>query len=192
MPTRLRSRLLTLAFPAIAVLCAVAVLAALPARGASETTAAKHPRTKVHRAKHKPKHKPKRKRHHRKRRIHRVTLGERAVKIALEAVGVPYRWGGTSPAGGFDCSGLVRWAYGRVGVSLPHSSYALYGQGRGVRRSRMKPGDIVFFSGLGHVGLYVGHGRMVHAPHSGSRVQVVTLGRSYYGGSLVGARRIAA
>jgi cell wall-associated NlpC family hydrolase len=187
MPTRVRTRLVTLALPAIAVLCAIAVLAALPGRESSETTAAKSPRTRVHRAKHTPKQKPKR-----KRRIRKVTLGERAVKIALKAVGVPYRWGGTSPASGFDCSGLVRWAYGRVGISLPHSSYALYGRGRYVRRSRMRPGDLVFFSGLGHVGMYVGRGRMVHAPHAGSRVQVVTLGGPYYGGSLVGARRIAA
>ena len=187
MLTRPRSRLLTLAFPALAVLCAIAVLAGPPAREASETTAAKSPRTRVHRAKHTPKQKPKR-----KRRIHKVTLGERAVKIALKAVGVPYRWGGTSPASGFDCSGLVRWAYGRVGISLPHSSYALYHRGRYVRRSRMRPGDLVFFSGLGHVGMYVGRGRMVHAPHSGSRVQVVTFGGPNYGGSLVGARRIAA
>jgi cell wall-associated NlpC family hydrolase len=192
MPTRLHSRLLTLAFPAIAVVCAIAVLAALPARGADETTPAKSPRPKIHSVKHKPKHKPERKHHHRKRRIDKVSLGERAVRIALKAVGVPYRWGGASPASGFDCSGLVRWAYGRVGISLPHSSYALYGRGQLVRRSRMKPGDLVFFSGLGHVGLYVGHGRMVHAPNSGSRVQVVTLGGPYYGGSLIGARRIAA
>jgi cell wall-associated NlpC family hydrolase len=191
MPTRLRSRLLTLAVPAIAVVCAIAVLAVLPARGASETSPTKSPRPKIHRVKHQPKHKPKRKRHHRKRRIHKVTLGERAVRIALRAVGAPYRWGGASPASGLDCSGLVRWAYGRVGISLPHSSYALYGRGHSVRRSRMKPGDLVFFSGLGHVGMYVGRGRMVHAPHSGSRVQVVTLGGPYYGGNLVGARRIA-
>ena len=119
------------------------------------------------------------------------TLGERAAKVALRAVGVPYRWGGSSPAGGFDCSGLVYWAYGRLGVELPHSSYALYDQGRRVARSRMKPGDLLFFSGLGHVGIYLGRGRMVHAPHSGSLVQVVSLGRSGYGGRLVGARRIA-
>lgn len=193
MPTPLRSRLPTLALAAIAVACAMAVLVALPARGAREASApAKSPRTKIHHVKHSPEHKPKRKRHQRKHRIHRITLGERAVKIALKAVGVPYRWGGASPASGFDCSGLVRWAYGRLGVNLPHSSYALYGRGRYVRGSRMKPGDLVFFSGLGHVGLYVGHGRMVHAPHSGSRVQVVALGGPYYGGSLVGARRITA
>jgi cell wall-associated NlpC family hydrolase len=118
------------------------------------------------------------------------TLGERAAAIALKAVGVPYRWGGASPAGGFDCSGLVDWAYGRLGVKLPHSSYALYDQGRQVARSRMKAGDLLFFSGLGHVGLYIGHGRMVHAPHSGTRVQVVSLSRSSYGSRLVGVRRI--
>ena len=88
-------------------------------------------------------------------------------KVALEAVGTPYRWGGESPATGFDCSGLVRWAYGRVGIDLPHSSYALYGEGRRVREARMEPGDILFFDGLGHVGLYLGNGRMVHSPETG-------------------------
>jgi cell wall-associated NlpC family hydrolase len=118
------------------------------------------------------------------------TLGERAAAIALRAVGVPYRWGGTSLASGFDCSGLVYWAYGRLGIELPHSSYALYGEGRRVARPRMKAGDLVFFSGLGHVGIYVGRGRMVHAPHSGRNVEVVKLGSSRYGARLVGARRI--
>jgi cell wall-associated NlpC family hydrolase len=118
------------------------------------------------------------------------TLGARASAIALQAVGVPYRWGGTSPASGFDCSGLVYWAYGRLGIELPHSSYALYGQGRRVARSRLKKGDLLFFYGLGHVGIYVGRGRMVHAPQSGRRVEVVRLGRSGYGGKLVGARRV--
>jgi cell wall-associated NlpC family hydrolase len=119
------------------------------------------------------------------------TIGQRAAKVALQAVGVPYRWGGSSPAGGFDCSGLVYWAYGRLGVAVPHSSYALYGLGRSVRRSRLRPGDVLFFSGLGHVGLYVGHGRMVHAPQSGRNVEVVPLGRSHYGSRLVAARRLA-
>lgn len=118
------------------------------------------------------------------------TLGQRAAKVALRAVGVPYRWGGSSPASGFDCSGLVYWAYGRLGVSVPHSSYSLYGLGRSVRRSRLRAGDVLFFSGLGHVGLYVGRGRMVHAPQSGRTVEVVTLARSHYGGRLVGARRL--
>ena len=119
------------------------------------------------------------------------TLGERAAKVALKAVGVPYQWGGSSPAGGFDCSGLVYWAYGRLGIELPHSSYALYDLGRPVARSSMKAGDLLFFYGLGHVGIYIGSGRMVHAPHSGRLVEVVRLGNSGYGGRLVGARRIA-
>ena len=119
------------------------------------------------------------------------TLGARAAAVALKAVGVPYRWGGSSPAGGFDCSGLVYWAYGRLGVELPHSSYALFDRGKPVARSRMKAGDLLFFSGLGHVGIYLGRGRMVHAPQSGRLVEVVKLGRSGYGGRLVGARRIA-
>jgi cell wall-associated NlpC family hydrolase len=119
------------------------------------------------------------------------TIGERAAATALEAVGVPYRWGGSSLAGGFDCSGLVYWAYGRVGVGLPHSSYALYDRGLRVAPSNLKPGDLLFFYGLGHVGIYVGRGRMVHAPRSGRLVEVVALGRSGYGGRLVGARRIA-
>ena len=122
----------------------------------------------------------------------RPTLGERAAKVALQAVGVPYRWGGASPAGGFDCSGLVYWAYGRLGVAVPHSSYALYELGRRVGRSGLKPGDVLFFSGLGHVGLYLGRGRMVHAPQSGRTVEVVMLGGSHYGQRLVGARRFAA
>ena len=104
---------------------------------------------------------------------------------------MPYRWGGTSPSGGFDCSGLVYWTYGRLGIALPHSSYALAGKGRPVRSSRLRPGDLLFFWGLGHVGLYVGHGRMVHAPHAGERVQVVRLAASGYGRALVAARRFA-
>jgi cell wall-associated NlpC family hydrolase len=122
--------------------------------------------------------------------VPRPTVGERAAAIAVGEVGVPYRWGGVSPATGFDCSGLVYWTYGRLGIALPHSSYALYGQGRRVGRSRMKPGDLLFFSGLGHVGIYIGRGRMVHAPHSGTRVQVVKLGHSSYGARLVGVRRV--
>jgi cell wall-associated NlpC family hydrolase len=120
------------------------------------------------------------------------SLAERAVEIALDAVGTPYRWGGESPASGFDCSGLVRWAYGRVGVDLPHNSYALYSEGRRVSSSGMRPGDILFFEGLGHVGLYLGRGRMVHAPQTGRNVEVVQLSTTNYGARFVGARRVVA
>jgi cell wall-associated NlpC family hydrolase len=114
------------------------------------------------------------------------TVGERAARFALHEVGVPYRWGGESPSG-FDCSGLVRWSYLHVGIDLPHSSYALHELGTPV--SRLQPGDLLFFDGLGHVGLYVGHGRMVHAPYTGTDVQVVSLGQ--WAGQFEGARRIA-
>ena len=120
----------------------------------------------------------------------KATVGERAAAIAVKAVGVPYVWGGSSPSSGFDCSGLVYWAYRHFGIELPHSSYALYDQGRRVGRSRMQPGDLLFFSGLGHVGIYIGRGRMVHAPHSGTHVQVVHLNSSSYGARLVGVRRV--
>jgi cell wall-associated NlpC family hydrolase len=120
------------------------------------------------------------------------TKAERAVNYGLQAVGVPYRWGGESPAYGFDCSGLVRWAYGRVGIELPHSSYALYDEGRRVSEARMEPGDILFFEGLGHVGLYLGRGWMVHAPQTGRNVEVVRLGSTNYGARLIGARRVVA
>jgi cell wall-associated NlpC family hydrolase len=118
------------------------------------------------------------------------TRAERALRAALDVVGTPYRWGGESPATGFDCSGLVRWSYSRVGVDLPHNSYALYGEGRRVRETRMEPGDILFFEGLGHVGLYVGNGRMVHSPETGRNVEVVRLSTTNYGARLVGARRV--
>ncbi len=120
------------------------------------------------------------------------TQAERAARFALGEVGVPYRWGGESPETGFDCSGLVRWAYLRVGVDLPHNSYALYGQGRRVSESKLAPGDILFFEGLGHVGLYLGRGRMVHAPETGRNVEVVRLAGSNYGSRLIGARRVVA
>ena len=117
-----------------------------------------------------------------------VSLAARAVLLARKQLGVPYRWGGASPAG-FDGSGLVMWVYGRLGLSLPHNAAALYSVGRPVPRGRLRPGDLLFFSGLGHVGLYIGHGRMIHAPQSGRRVEIQALSRRR--GSFVGARRVA-
>jgi cell wall-associated NlpC family hydrolase len=186
MPNRLRSRLLALALVAGSFACATAA--------PSLSEAAPHPSTVRAQRTQIPLRLPveKRRRHRQKHgRARKRTLGERAARIARRAVGVPYRWGGTSPSGGFDCSGLVYWAYRHVGVALPHSSYALAQVGRPVRRSRLRPGDLLFFYGFGHVGLYVGRGRMVHAPHTGRRVEVVRLGRSRYGSALIGARRIS-
>jgi cell wall-associated NlpC family hydrolase len=111
------------------------------------------------------------------------------VGVALSEQGVPYSWGGESPSG-FDCSGLVAYAYAQVGVSLPHSSYAQYNMGTSVPRDQLQPGDLVFFDGVGHVGLYVGGGNFVHAPHTGTTVQVSNLDSGWYSSSYVGARRI--
>jgi cell wall-associated NlpC family hydrolase len=108
-----------------------------------------------------------------------------AAGVALSYVGTPYVWAGSAP-GGFDCSGLVMYAYAQVGVSLPHSSYAMYNYGVPVPRDQLQVGDLVFFNGLGHVGIYIGGGYFVHAPHTGDVVKVSSLDAdSYYG-----ARRI--
>jgi cell wall-associated NlpC family hydrolase len=115
-------------------------------------------------------------------------LGARAADYAKRFIGVPYRWGGSSP-NGFDCSGLVRFVYQRFGINLPHSSYADVNVGRRVSRWALKPGDLVFFSGFGHVGMYIGNNRFIHAPHSGTTVQVSSMSDH---GSYDGARRIVA
>jgi cell wall-associated NlpC family hydrolase len=120
-----------------------------------------------------------------------IPLGAKVVKYAKHMLGVRYVWGGSSPASGFDCSGFVRYVYGHFGVKLAHSSYAQFTRGRNVRRGALEPGDLVFFDGLGHVGIYVGHGRFIHAPHTGTRVRIEPL-RGWYSARLDGARRLAA
>ena len=111
------------------------------------------------------------------------------VQYAMSQLNTPYVWGGGAP-GGFDCSGLVMWAYAQVGVSLPHSSYAQYGYGVPVSRDQLQPGDLVFFDGLGHVGIYIGGDQFVHAPHTGDVVKLSSLDDSWYAATYVGARRI--
>jgi len=111
------------------------------------------------------------------------------VGIAMRYLGTPYVWGGESP-GGFDCSGLVAYAYSQVGVSLPHYTGAQWNVGVGVSRSDLQPGDLVFFNGLGHVGIYIGGGQFIHAPHSGDVVKISSLSESWYAATYVGARRV--
>jgi hypothetical protein len=118
------------------------------------------------------------------------SLGERAVRYAQRLVGVPYRYGGDSPQGGFDCSGLVRFVYERFGFELPHSSYGDFELGRRVSRGSLRPGDLVFFDGVGHVGMYIGGGRFIHAPHTGTSVQVTSLDDPWYQSAYDGARRL--
>ena len=110
------------------------------------------------------------------------------VGIAMRYLGTPYVWGGASPSG-FDCSGFVMYVYGQMGVSLPHSSYAQYGYGSPVSMSQLQPGDLVFFDGLGHVGIYVGGGSFIHAPHTGDVVKISSL-TGWYASTFVGGRRL--
>ncbi len=109
------------------------------------------------------------------------------VAIALQYLGIPYVWGGMSPSQGFDCSGLVSYVYAQIGIYLPHHAASMYNQGVPVAYSELAPGDLVFFNGLGHMGMYIGGGQFIHAPHTGDVVRVATL--SGYG-SFVGARRV--
>jgi peptidoglycan DL-endopeptidase CwlO len=110
------------------------------------------------------------------------------VGIAMQYLGTPYVWGGASPSG-FDCSGFVMYVYAQVGVSLPHSSYGQYGAGSPVSRDQLQAGDLVFFNGLGHVGIYVGGGSFIHAPHTGDVVKISSM-TGWYASTYVGARRI--
>jgi cell wall-associated NlpC family hydrolase len=111
------------------------------------------------------------------RRAHATyAFGDHVAAYARHFLGVPYSWGGTTPGTGFDCSGLVRFVYRRFGIRLPHSSWADLSYGRRISRRSLRPGDLVFFYGAGHVGIYLGHGRFIDAPHTGARVRISTMG----------------
>lgn len=105
-----------------------------------------------------------------------------AAQVAMQYLGVPYVWGGSSPSG-FDCSGLAMYAYGKVGVSMAHYTGAIWSAFPKVSGD-LQPGDLVFFSGLGHMGIYIGGGQMVHAPHTGDVVRVASISRSGYVGAV--------
>jgi cell wall-associated NlpC family hydrolase len=110
------------------------------------------------------------------------------VGIAMQYLGIPYQWGGASPSTGFDCSGFTMYVFSQVGVSLPHNAAAQYGMGSPVDRSQLAPGDLVFFNGLGHVGIYIGGNQMIHSPHTGDVVKISSL-TGWYDSTYVGARR---
>ncbi|HSP73238.1 MAG TPA: NlpC/P60 family protein [Gaiellaceae bacterium] len=111
------------------------------------------------------------------------------VGIAMSQLGKPYVWGAAGPSS-FDCSGLIAYSFAQLGVSVPHSTYALWGMGSAVSRDQLQPGDLVFFDGLGHAGIYIGGGQFVHAPHTGDVVKISSLGEGWYSSTYVGARRI--
>lgn len=122
-------------------------------------------------------------------------VGEQIVQMAMQYMGVRYRSGGSSP-NGFDCSGFTLYLYGQLGYSLPHSATSQYKNcGTYVAKADLQPGDLVFFSdsshAIGHVGIYIGNGEIIHARYSVGCVTTNSLSMSYYVNRYVGAKRIA-
>ena len=120
---------------------------------------------------------------------HGGMLGPQAVAIAKRYLGIPYVWGGSTPTGGFDCSGLVMYVYRQLGITLDHYAAWQFLEGTRVAPQDLQPGDLVFFEpksdGPGHVGMYVGDGKMINAPHTGDVVRIVSIqGRSGYVGAV--------
>ena len=114
---------------------------------------------------------------------------------AIGLVGVPYRWGGNTPEGGFDCSGLVGFVFRDMGrIGLPRTARDIAALPiPPVRENRLAPADLVFFgdaSGVSHVGIYVGQGRFVHAPNSGGTVRLDEINGYYWREHYLGARRV--
>jgi cell wall-associated NlpC family hydrolase len=120
-------------------------------------------------------------------------LRDKVVLEGLHQIGVPYVWGGATPEGGFDCSGLVSWLWAQHGYSLPHFAAAQYHLGPVVQDgpaldvTTLRPGDLLFFHDLGHVGIYAGDGYLLHAPHTGTVVQLARLSGGWFQGTYVGA-----
>lgn len=122
------------------------------------------------------------------------TAGAQIVEMAMQYLGVRYRSGGASP-NGFDCSGFTLYLYAQLGYALPHSATSQYkNYGYAVDKADLQPGDLVFFSdsshAIGHVGIYIGDGQIIHARYSVGRVTIDNLSASYYTRRYVGAKRI--
>ena len=119
------------------------------------------------------------------------SYGGDVVSIAMQYLGVPYVWGGSSPSG-FDCSGLVVYVFAQAGrPGLPHYTGALWNMGYAVSYSSLQAGDLVFFYGGGHMGIYIGGGQFIHAPHTGDVVKISDMSPgSSYASSFIGARRL--
>jgi cell wall-associated NlpC family hydrolase len=120
-----------------------------------------------------------------------------AIQEARHYLGTPYQWGGSSPSTGFDCSGLIQYAYAKAGVRIPRTTYTQFDapNGQHIDRKDLLPGDVVFFRSASgdvhHEGLYLGDGRFLHAPHTGDVVKVSKLSEPYYAKEFAGGRRFA-
>lgn len=118
------------------------------------------------------------------------------VAEAKKYLGIRYRYGGSSPSRGFDCSGFVHYLLSRYGIRAPHSAAGLFQVGKPISRSELKPGDLVFFQntarrrGITHVGIYIGNGKFIHASSGRNRVTISSLHDPYYAARFAGARRL--
>jgi len=124
-------------------------------------------------------------------RASQASIGDTAARIARQQVGVPYRYGGSSPDG-FDCSGLVQYSYARAGIRVPRTTGQLWSSSRPVERNKLRTGDLLFFSidgKMSHVGLYLGEQQFVHAPSSGRAVSIASLETPYYETAFIRAGR---
>src|SRR4029078_11200053 len=121
------------------------------------------------------------------------SLGSRAVRIALQYLGVPYVWGGAAPLTGFDCSGLTMYVYAQLGIHLTHYTGSQFYEGARIPPWALKPGDLIFFEpssrGPQHEGMYIGGGRFIQAPHTGDVVKISSLSQPGYAFGFVGAVR---
>lgn len=119
------------------------------------------------------------------------SVGDRAARVALDQVGAPYRYGGSSPSG-FDCSGLVHYSYASAGKSIPRTTAGQWANLSPVEDRKLRTGDLLFFSISGkmsHVGMYLGNDRFVHAPSSGKVVSIESLRSDYYRKAFIRAGR---
>jgi len=126
-------------------------------------------------------------------RIADETVGGAIAEVAMGMVGTRYRYGGTDPIEGFDCSGLVYYSYGQAGYPVPRTSHELFRAARKISVGEADPGDLMFFQDqtkLSHVGIYLGDGRFVHAPANGANVTVASLDSPYYRQHLVAVGRL--
>ena len=124
----------------------------------------------------------------------KASVGRKAVSIAKHYLGIKYRWGGSDPKTGFDCSGLTMFVYGKLGIKLLHFTGDQWREGYRIPRSQLRRGDLVFFDmspggDPQHEGIYVGNGKFIHAPHTGDVVKISTLTTGHYAQAYAGAVR---
>lgn len=117
------------------------------------------------------------------------------IKTAKNMLGVKYRYGGTSPSRGFDCSGLVQYSHKAAGIHLPRTTGLQYKAAKPISRRYLKAGDLVFFKtsvsrAVSHVGIYLGNNKFIHAPSSGKRVKISSMKEKYWRKRFTGAGRV--